>query len=79
MKRNKMENPPRVQDRKLRDLLATETKRQQRAYRRATLFVCLVALLGAAWLAFSVFNVIKLERRGATAQAHFAELQRQSA
>ncbi len=67
-----------VQKPRLRDLLANEKERQKRSYRRATLFIVLVVLLGAGWLAFSVFNVVKLERRANGLRSEFGQLQQKS-
>jgi hypothetical protein len=61
----------------LRELLSNETIRQKRSYRRATMLIALVALAGAAWLAFSAINVVRLERRARGLNDESTKLQQQ--
>lgn len=73
-----MENPTSTRRTKLREFLDTETERQRRSYRRATFLIGAVVLLGVAWLAFSAFNVIKLERRATGLRTEFRQLEQKS-
>jgi hypothetical protein len=62
----------------LREALANETTRQKRSYRRATLIIAIVALVGAAWLVFSATNVVRLDRRAKGLKAESQALQLQN-
>jgi hypothetical protein len=66
------------EERAFRDLISEEIRRQKQSYRRATVLVVLVVLIGGAWLAFSATKVIKLEHRGATLKVEAGELQQKS-
>lgn len=59
-------------------MVAGEEERQRRSYRRATLFVVMVALIGGGWIALAAFSVFKLERRANGLKAKAEELQQTS-
>lgn len=61
----------------LRELISKETKRQKLSYRRATIMIALVALGGLAWIAFSAFNVVRLQRMAKGLNVESVTLQQQ--
>lgn len=48
---------------KLENLLSEVAAKERRYYRRATLYIALVALVALGWLSYSAFKVVSLERR----------------
>src|SRR5260370_37686184 len=47
----------------LRDLLTAAAKKERRLYKRASAFTAILLFVGIAWMSFSVYKVVKLERR----------------
>jgi hypothetical protein len=60
----------------LRDLLVIEAVREQKAYKRSTVFVGIVGLLALIWIVISASSVVRLERRSSQLTDQIASQER---
>jgi TonB family protein len=62
-----------AEEKQLRELLTSEAARERRAWKRSSLLVGIIALGGLLWLAFTAYNVIRLQREASTLSTHIQE------
>jgi hypothetical protein len=60
----------------LRDLLVIEAVREQKAYKRSTMLIGIVGLLGLIWIVISASSVVRLERRSSQLTDQIASRER---
>ena len=64
-----------VEESDLRDLLTDEAAKERRAYKRATLPVFVIMLMGLVWLTFSAYSVVRLDAQIKEKQTELNRLQ----